>query len=231
MWDKILRVTLKAQGVWDTLQCEPGKKEVRTPNVVLVSELRVSRVTYGSEDSGDLSLRDACFGKPRSMNKRSFTPSNVDSRCKGNSEKGMEGGRKESPLCCIDGHPPHPKVRVHPGECSQEQPQVWNLPRWSSCSQAARWFFEMTTLTWIVRNISNRHTIEEITEEINEAGIRVEKSKIVTIINKMVDDSDQWKVARTSSKSLSAPECLTLILIRRELRVTAHHSAKGGELR
>ena len=49
-------------------------------------------------------------------------------------------------LCCIDGHPPHPKVvhpgeysqeqskvwtevRVHPGECSQAQSQVWKLSR------------------------------------------------------------------------------------------------------
>ena len=55
---------------------------------------------------------------------------------KGDNEKGMKGGHKEgtqktkgkeSPLCCIDGHPPHPKVRVHPGECSQEQFQVWKL--------------------------------------------------------------------------------------------------------
>ena len=34
-----------------------------------------SRVTYGSEDSGDLSLRDACLGEPRSTNKRSFISS------------------------------------------------------------------------------------------------------------------------------------------------------------
>ena len=50
---------------------------------------------YGSEDSGDLSLRDACLGRPRSMNKRSFNPSNVDSRCIGDNGKGMEGGREE----------------------------------------------------------------------------------------------------------------------------------------
>ena len=50
---------------------------------------------YCSEDSGDLSLRDASLGKPRSTNNRSFIPSNVDSRCKGNSGKGMKGGYKE----------------------------------------------------------------------------------------------------------------------------------------
>ena len=54
-----------------------------------------SRVTCGSEDSGDLSLRDACLGKPGITNKRSFNPSNVDSRCKGDSEKGMKGDHKE----------------------------------------------------------------------------------------------------------------------------------------
>ena len=103
-------------------------------DVVLFSELRESRVTYGSEGSGDLSLRDACFGKPRSVNKRSFIPSNVDFRCKDDNGKGIKGGHqegtqktkgKESPHCCIDGHPPHSKVRVHPGEHSQEQSQVW----------------------------------------------------------------------------------------------------------
>ena len=29
------------------------------------------------------------------MNERSFTPSNVDSRCKGDNGKGMKGGQKE----------------------------------------------------------------------------------------------------------------------------------------
>ena len=40
----------------------------------------------------------------------------------------------------------------------------------------------------MVRNIPNRYTIEEIAEEIDEAGIRTEKSKIGTIITKKVDD-------------------------------------------
>ena len=121
---RICETTLKVRGVRDTLKCELGKKEVRTPNVVLISELRESSVTYGSEDSGGLSLRDACLGKPRSMNTRSFTPNNVDSRCKGDSGKGMKGGHTEGTqkqkarkvhFCCIDGHQPHPTVRVHPG--------------------------------------------------------------------------------------------------------------------
>ena len=92
---QFFQVTLKVQGIRDTVKCEPWKKEVWTPNVVLISKLRESKVTYGSEDSGDLSLRDACLGKPISMNKRSFTPSNVDSRCKDNNGKEMKGGHKE----------------------------------------------------------------------------------------------------------------------------------------
>ena len=44
-----------------------------------------------------------------------------------------------------------------------------------SCTQTARWFLEMTTLKWMVRNIHNRYTIEEITEEIDEAIIRAAK--------------------------------------------------------
>ena len=52
------------------------------------------RVTNGSDNSGDLSFRDACLGKPRSMKKRSFATSNVDSRCKGSSGQGMKGGHK-----------------------------------------------------------------------------------------------------------------------------------------
>ena len=100
-------------------------EEVWTPNVVLFSELRESRVTYGSEDSGDQSLRDACLGKPISTNKRSFISSNIDSRWKGDNGKGghKEGTQKQkvrrTHFCCINGHPPHPKVRVHPGDYSQ----------------------------------------------------------------------------------------------------------------
>ena len=95
LWDKILRVTLKVLGARDTLKCEPGKKGVRTPNVVLFSKLQESRVTYGSEDSGDLSLRDAYFGKPRSMNKRSFTPAMLIPDAKATMKKGVKGGHKE----------------------------------------------------------------------------------------------------------------------------------------
>ena len=107
---KILRVSLKARRVRDTLQCGPGNKGVQTPDVVLISELRKSVVMYGSEDSGGLSLKDASLGKLESMCKRSFTPRNGDSRCKGSSGQAMKGGhkegtqKKESPLCCIDGH-------------------------------------------------------------------------------------------------------------------------------
>ena len=38
---------------------------------------------------------NACLGKPRSTNNRSFIPSNVDSRWKSDNAKGMKGGHKE----------------------------------------------------------------------------------------------------------------------------------------
>ena len=38
--------------------------------------------------------------------------------------KEAHNNSKESPLCYIDGHPPHSEVQVHPGECSKEQSQV-----------------------------------------------------------------------------------------------------------
>ena len=139
----------KIRWVRDTLKCELGKKEVWTPNVVLVSELRESRVLYGSEDSGDPSLRDACFGKPRSTNKKSFIPSNVDCRWKRENGIGMKGGHKEGTqkqkvrkvhFDALMDIRHIQKVRVHPGECSQEQSQVWKV-----------WKFKLESLTkWLV---------------------------------------------------------------------------------
>ena len=44
----------------------------------------------------------------------------------GHKEGTQNNNNKESPLCYIGGHPPHSEVRVHPGECSEEQSQEWN---------------------------------------------------------------------------------------------------------
>ena len=52
------------------------------------------RVTHSSDISGDMSLRDACLGKPRVCAKDLSPLSNVDSRRKGSSGKGMKGGFK-----------------------------------------------------------------------------------------------------------------------------------------
>ena len=113
-------------------------------------------------------------------------PSNVYSRCKGKSEKGIKGHKEGSQKRQATSTLLHwwtsatskktstswrmlqeqsqvwTYVRVHPGECSQEPSQVWKIPR--------------RQLTWMVRNIPNRYTIEElytnITEEMDDAGIR-----------------------------------------------------------
>ena len=101
---------------------------------------------YGPEDSGDLSLRDACLGEPRRTDKGSFISGNVDSRCTGDNGKGMNEGHKEatkikcqeSPLCCIDGHPPHPKARTS-RRILWEQSQVWKLSSpGESCTRISR---------------------------------------------------------------------------------------------
>ena len=72
-----------------------GRKEYELRMSFCSANFEESRVTYCSEDSGDLSLRDACLGKPRSTNNRSFVPSKVGSKCKGDNGKGMKGGHKE----------------------------------------------------------------------------------------------------------------------------------------
>ena len=105
-----------------------------------------SRVTYGPEDSGDLSLRDACLWKPRRTNKRSSSQCWFQMkrrRWKRNERRTQRRHTKtkgkESPLCCIDGHPPHPKVRVHRWECSQEQSQVWKLWKCKLGQSLTKW--------------------------------------------------------------------------------------------
>ena len=133
-------VTPKTWGVRDTLKCELGQKEVQTPDVVLLCGSRVyqqikgmyaqePRVTYVSDKSGDLFLRDACLGKPKVCAKRSFTPSNVDPRSKGSSGQGMKGGHTEAHetttrevhlLGFIDGHPLIQKYKNTSGKWSKE---------------------------------------------------------------------------------------------------------------
>ena len=81
-----------------------------------------SRVTHGLS-SLEICLSDThASGNREAQTNRSFISSNIDSRCKGDNGKGMKVGHQEgtqktkgeeSPLCCIDGHPPHSKVRVH----------------------------------------------------------------------------------------------------------------------
>ena len=103
----------KTWGVRDTLKCELAKKEVQTLDVVLLRESRVytqmrgvyTQTKYGywktesyewfRQFGRSVSLR-RLPRETESMCKRSFTPSNVDSRRKGSSGKGMKGGCKEA---------------------------------------------------------------------------------------------------------------------------------------
>ena len=110
LWDKILRVTLKP-GSTRYSQVRTWEERSTCCSAQRISGLHTNaggvhtnknmdigkpRVANGSDNSGDVSLRDACLGKPRVCAKRSFTPSNVESRRKGSSGKGMKGGYNEA---------------------------------------------------------------------------------------------------------------------------------------
>ena len=115
------------------------------------------------------------------MNRRSFTPSNVDSRCKGNSEEGIKGGHKEGTKNRRQGKSTllhwwtsaTSKSTSASRECSQEQSQVCEWPRWRSCAQTSR---------------GDRWSRKKSREV-----------RIGTITHKTVGDWHQWKVARTNS--------------------------------
>ena len=130
LWDKILRVTLKALGVRVTLKCGTREKGVQTVDVILLSLPRetVVMVLKILEVSWKRQNRETWAGAKDLAPWAIETPdvkAAVDKEWKEVTKVGTKTKDKESPLCHIDGHPPHPKVRVHPGECSQEQSLVW----------------------------------------------------------------------------------------------------------
>ena len=102
------------RGVRDTLKCESGKKEVQTPDVVLLSESRVhkrmrkvyTQIIYGywKTESHEwfgqfwrsVFQRRMHLGNWEEWIKDLFTPSNVDSRCKCSSGEWMKGGYQET---------------------------------------------------------------------------------------------------------------------------------------
>ena len=94
--------------------------------------------------------------------------------------KSTQNNEKESPLCYIDGHPLHPKVRVHPGECTEDNLKCGNK---FVLDELLHWFF---SFFW-----------------------RFFSYGTGTIIIKMVGDRHQWKVARTNSKSTPSTSTIT----------------------
>ena len=97
----ILRGTLKP-GEYELLSsAELGRKEYK---------LASGNCGSGTEESGSLSGTSDSRSEWMRNERRS---------------KRRHTKQKEGPLRSIDGHPPHPEVRVHPGESSQEQSQVW----------------------------------------------------------------------------------------------------------
>ena len=96
LWDKILQVNLKGPGSTRySLKCELGKKEVWTPNVVLVSELRNKELRMVQK------TLEICFSETHASGNRDVwikvlsTQAMLIPDAKGDNGKGMKGGHKE----------------------------------------------------------------------------------------------------------------------------------------
>ena len=235
LWDKFVWGNLLKRGERDALKCETEKKDAWNPNVVLISELRESRVTYGSEDSGDLSLRDACLGKPRSTNKRYFIPNNVDSRWKGDNGKGMKGGHKEGTqkhkvrevhfvalmdMRHIQKYEYIPEnVRESNLKCGHQYKYIQDIfaraissveimkPRWISCTRTSR------EDRWSGNKGRNFKLGQSFTKW------------LTVVINEMLREWIQ-NHPPVQVPSLNIPECLIWVLTNRGLWVMVHHCAK-----
>ena len=143
LWDEILQVNLKIReykilsnenmgrktyhrGVQDTLKSEHGKKDVSTPNVVLFSELLRNRELRMVQKILEICPSETHASGNREAQIKDLSTqalwipdakATMEKEWKEVIKKAQKKPRgKESPLCCIDGHSPHSKVRVHPGE-------------------------------------------------------------------------------------------------------------------
>ena len=164
-----------------------------------------------------LSLRDACLGKPRSTNKRSFNTSNVSSRCKGDNGKGMKGGHQEGTknqevrevhyVALIDVR------RIQKYEYIRVNSRKSNLkcgnyqPRWKSCTRTSR------EDRWS-RNEGRKFKLGQSSTK-----------WLTVVINEKLREWIQ-NHPPVQVPSLNNSECLILILTSPELWITVHHCAK-----
>ena len=107
-----------------------------------------------------------------------FHPSNVDSRCKCDNGKGMQGGHqegtqktkdKESPLCCIDGDIRH----IQKYEYIPVNVRKNNISSVDISTSTSLGMFERGIPS--VEIIKDEGAVHELRQEIDEAGIRAEK--------------------------------------------------------
>ena len=184
---------------------DAGKKGVQTSDVVLLSEnLGEPRVTNGSDDSGDLSLRDACLGKRREcaedLSRQPMSTSDAKAAVVKKLEEVTKRHAKQqqrkstfATLMAIR----HIQIRAHPGECSQEQSLVW-----ISCRSTRG------------RNVrkSNLKCGEEVIDEARNKGRKVEIGTINHVNGwrlipiKMLQERIQNHLP-VQVPSLNAPEC------------------------
>ena len=94
LWGKILRVTLEARGVRDTLKCELGKK-VWTPNVVQFIEISRNRELRMVQKSLEVSQRRMLRETEKYESKNLSSQAMLIPDAKSDNGKGMEGGHKE----------------------------------------------------------------------------------------------------------------------------------------
>ena len=147
LWDKILQVTLKRSAEYEILSSvNLGRRKY---------ELRMWfwSANFGNRELGMVQMTlEICLSETHASVNRDAQTKDLSSQAmlipdvKATMEKGWEEvikkahtktKGKESPLCCIDRHPPHLKVQEHTRECSQEQ----SISSLDISTSTSRWMF------------------------------------------------------------------------------------------
>ena len=216
LWDKIVQVTLKRSGEYEILSSvNLGRRKY---------ELRMWfwSANFGNRELGMVQMTlEICLSETHASGNRDAQTKDLSSQAmlipdvKATMEKGWEEvikkahtktKGKESPLCCIDRHPPHLKVQEHTRDWSQEQ-SISSLDKSTSTS---RWKFaramssvEIMKFKW-VQSLTQWLTV--LTNEMLREWIRNHPPVQVP--------------------SLSILEYCTCILTSRGVWITVHHYAK-----
>ena len=138
LWDKILRVTLQP-GEYEILSSvDLGRKKYKLRMLFCSASLGCTQMRrVDTDNSGDLSLRDACFGKPRVCEKELSPKQAVEKEWKEVVKRQTKQQQGKSTLL----HwwtSANSKVHVHSWEVFKDQTKrsffvdSWPLPEWRS---------------------------------------------------------------------------------------------------